>query len=125
MICDLRADVVLLQQSAGHDLSKSKKSTGGNPLKVGSDFEDQDYDVEHIGEFIDTSVASRRDDIIENDDSDKDLEANFKHPRCKKRKIIVAYTSKVALGDIFFNNIQSCSDMPTNLEDVTFFPFLF
>jgi len=29
----------------------------------------------------------------------------------------------MALGDSFFNDIQSCSDMPTNLEDVTCFPF--
>jgi len=46
-ICDLRANVVLLQQGAGYDPSKSKKSTGGDTSKDGSDFEDQDYDAEH------------------------------------------------------------------------------
>ena len=29
----------------------------------------------------------------------------------------------MALGDSFFNDIRSCSDMPANLEDVTCFPF--
>ena len=83
-IRDLRANVVLLQQSAGHDLSKSKKSAGGDNSMDGSDFEDQDYDVEHIGEFIDTHVASRGEGIIKNDDSDQDSEANFKRRRRKK-----------------------------------------
>jgi len=29
----------------------------------------------------------------------------------------------MAFEDSFFNDIQNCSDMPTNLEDVTCFPF--
>jgi len=32
-MCDLRVNVVLLQQSAGHDPSKSKKSVRGNTSK--------------------------------------------------------------------------------------------
>ena len=39
-ISDLRTNVALLQQSAGHDLSKFKKSTRGNVSKDRSDFED-------------------------------------------------------------------------------------
>ncbi|KAJ8440053.1 hypothetical protein Cgig2_025532 [Carnegiea gigantea] len=43
-ISDLRANVGLLQQTAGHDPSKSKKNIRGNTSKDGSDFEDQDSD---------------------------------------------------------------------------------
>jgi len=106
-------------------LSKSKKSAWGNTSKDRSDFEDQDYDVEHTDELIDTPVASRGEGIIENDDSDQDSKANFKRRGLKKCKIVAANTSRVALGDSFFNDIQSCSNMLTNLEDVTYFPFLF
>jgi len=122
-ISDLRTNVALLQQSAGHDLSKFKKSARGNISKDGSDFKDRDDDVEHTGEFIDTPVASTGEGVIENDNSDQDSEANFKRYGRKKRKIVAANTSRMALGDSFFNDIQSCSDMPTNLEDVTCFPF--
>jgi len=38
-------------------------------------------------------------------------------------KMFAVNTSRVALRDTFFNDIQSYSDMPTNLEDVTCFPF--
>ena len=124
-ISDLRTNVVLLQQSARHDLSKSKKNTRGNTSKDGSDFENQDYDIEHTGEYIDTPVASRAEGIIENDDSYCDLRANFKRRGRKKGKIFIANTSRVALRDIFFNDIQSCSEMPTDLENVTCFPFCF
>ena len=122
-ISDLRTNFALLQQSAGHDLSKFKKSARDNISKDGSDFEDRDDDVEHTGEFIDTPIASRGEDIIENDDSDQDSEANLKRCGRKKCKIVAANTSRMAFEDSFFNDIQNCSDMPTNLEDVTCFPF--
>jgi len=124
-ISDLRTNVGLLQQSAGHDLSKFKKSARGNISKDGSDFEDRDDDVEHTGEFIDTFVTSRGEGVVENDDSDQDSKANFKRRGRKKRKIVAASTSRMALEDSFFNDIPSCSDMPTNLDDVTYFPFCF
>ena len=53
-----------------HDSSKSKKSARGNTSKDGSYFEDQDYDVEHIGKSIDSPIASRGEGTVENDDSD-------------------------------------------------------
>ena len=71
-VCDLRANVVLLQQSAGHDLSTSQKSARGYTSKDGSDFKDQHYDVEHTGESIDIPIASRGEGIVEDDDSDQD-----------------------------------------------------
>ena len=106
-------------------MSKFIKSARGNISKDGSDFEDRDDDVEHTGEFIDTPITSRGEDAVKNDDSDQDSEANFKRRGRKKRKIVAANTSRMALGDSFFNDIQSCSDMPTNLEDVTCFPFCY
>ena len=124
-ISDLRTNVVLLQQSVGYDLSKSKKSARGNTSKDRTDFEDQDDDIKHTDEFIDIPIASRGEGIVENDDTDQDSEANFKRRGRKKCKIIAANTSRVTLGDSFFNDIQICSDMPTNLEDTTDFPFLF
>ena len=124
-ISDLQTNVLLLQQSTGHDLSKSKKSARGNTSKDGSNFEDQDYDVERTSKYIDTPIASRGKGIVENDDSDQDSEANFKHRGCKKCKIFAANTYGVALGDSFFNDIQRCSDTPTDLENVTYFAFCF
>ena len=115
--------MLLFFSSAGHDPSKSKKSVRGNTSKDGSYFEDQDYDVEYTGKSIDTLVANRGDGIVENDDSDQDSEVNFKRHGRKKRKIVAASTSRMVLEDNFFNDIPSCSDMPTNLEDVTYFPF--
>jgi len=64
-----------------------KKSARGDTSKDGFDFEDQYYDVEHTGESIDTLIASKGEGTVDNDDSDKDLEANFKRER-KNRKII-------------------------------------
>ena len=123
-IRDLRANIVLLQQSAGYDPSKSNKCARGNTSKNGSNFADQDYDAEHTGEFIDTLITSREEGTVENYDNDQDSEANLKSRGSKKCKILTVNTLRVALGDSFFNNIQSCSDMPTNLEEVTCFPFL-
>ncbi|KAJ8435025.1 hypothetical protein Cgig2_013675 [Carnegiea gigantea] len=116
-IDDLRANVDFLQQSAGHDPSKSKKSRRGNTSKDGSDFEDQDSDAERTGESLDTTVADRGGDIIDSDDSDQDSEANFKHHGHKKCNTATANTFSAPLGDSFFNGITSCSDM-SNLEDV-------
>ena len=84
-ISDLRANVDLLQLSEGHDPSKSKKNRRGNTSKDGSDFEDQDSDVERTGEYLDTPAADRGGDTIDNDDSDQDSEANFK--RCGHKKM--------------------------------------
>ena len=122
-ISDLRTNVALLQQSASHDLSKLKKNAKGNISKDGSDLEDRDDDVEHTGEFIDTPVASKGEGVVETDDSDQDSETNFKRRGRKKRKIVAASASRMTLGDSFFNDNHSCSDMPTNLEDVTYSPF--
>jgi len=83
-ISDLRANVGLLQQSAGHDHSKSKKKRRGNTSNDGSDFEDQDSDVERTGEPLDTPIGDRGGKTIDNDDSDQDSEANFK--RCGHKK---------------------------------------
>jgi len=82
-ISDLRANVGLLQQSAGHDPSKSKKNTRGHTSKEGSNFEDQDSDVERT-ESLDTPIADQGGDAIENDDSDQDSEAKFKRRGHKK-----------------------------------------
>ena len=70
-IIDVRANIGLLQQSAGHDPPKSKKNTRGNTSKEGSDFEDQDSDVERTDESLDTPIANRGGDIVENDNSDQ------------------------------------------------------
>ncbi|KAJ8438229.1 hypothetical protein Cgig2_028132 [Carnegiea gigantea] len=115
-ISDLRANVGLLQQSAGHDPSMSKKNRRGNASKDGSDFEDQDSDVEWTGKSLDTPVADRGRDTIDNDDSDQDSEGNFKRCGHKKRKTVAANTSSAPLSDSFFNGVTSYSDMP-NLED--------
>ena len=58
-ISDLRDNVGLFQQSVGHDPSKSKKNRRGNTLKDGSDFEDQDSEVEQTEESLDTPIAHR------------------------------------------------------------------
>ena len=91
--------------SVGHDLFKSKKSARGNTSKDGSDFKDQDHNVEHTEKSIDTPIANRGEGTVQNDDSNQDSEANFKCRGCKKRKTFVANTSRVALGDSFFNDI--------------------
>jgi len=51
-ISDLRANVCLLQHNAWHDASKSKKNTMGNTSKEGSNFEDQDSDVEQTNKSL-------------------------------------------------------------------------
>lgn len=80
-ISDLRINVGLLQQSVGHDPSKSKKDTNGHTSKEGSDFEDQDSNVEQTDESLDTPIADRGGDTVENDDSDQDSETNFKRKK--------------------------------------------
>jgi len=64
-ISDLRSNVGLLQQSARHDPSKSKKNTRGNTSKEGSNFEDQDSDAERIGESLDDLITNRGGDTVE------------------------------------------------------------
>ncbi|KAJ8430754.1 hypothetical protein Cgig2_009059 [Carnegiea gigantea] len=115
-ISDLRANVSLLQQSAGHDPSKSKKNRRGNTSKDGSDFEDQDSKVERIGESLDTPITNRGGDTIDNDDSNQVQKLTLNVVGIKKCNTVAANTSSAALGDSFFNGITSCSDMP-NLED--------
>ena len=45
-ISNLKSNVDLLQQNAGRDPSKSEENTRGNTLNEGSNFEDQDSNVE-------------------------------------------------------------------------------
>ena len=58
-ISDLRANVGLLQQSAGHDPLKSKKINRGNTLKEGSNFGVQDSNAKCTGKSLDTPVDNR------------------------------------------------------------------
>ena len=58
IISDLRANVGLLQQGAGHDPSKFKKNTRGNTSKDGSNFENQDFEVEWTRESLDTPITN-------------------------------------------------------------------
>ena len=118
IISDLRGNVGLLQQSAGHDLSKSNKNTRGNSSKEGPDFEDQDYDAERTDKSLDTPIIDQGSNTAKNVDSDQASEANFEHHRHKKCKTVIADTSRAPLRDSFFNDITSYSDMP-NVEDVT------
>ena len=115
-ISDFRTNVALLQQSAGHDLYKFKKSARGNISKNGSDFQDRDDDVEHTGKFIDTPVASRGEGVVENDDGDQDSEANFKRRGHKKCKIVAANTSRMALGDNFSMASKVVQTCPLTLK---------
>jgi len=122
-VCDLRANIVLLQQSARHDPSKSKKSTRGNTSKDGSNFEDSDYDAEHAGESMILLFPVKERALLKMMTVTKIQKLTLNIVGAKKCKIVATNTSKVALGDSFFNDIQSCSHIPLNLEDVTCFPF--
>ncbi|KAJ8426680.1 hypothetical protein Cgig2_018771 [Carnegiea gigantea] len=109
-ISDPRANVGLLQKSAGYDPSK------GHVLKDESDFDDQDSDADQTNESSDIQIANRG-----FRGSDQDSKANFKHRGYKKRRTVAANTYGLLRGDSFFNNIQSCSEIQTNLENVPCF----
>jgi len=97
-------------------LFKSKKSTRGNTSKDGSDFEDQDYDVEHTVESINTAVVSRGEGIVENDDNGKDSKANFKRRGRKNARSSLQIPPKWLLETVFSMTFKAIRTCPLTLK---------
>ncbi|KAJ8437698.1 hypothetical protein Cgig2_030720 [Carnegiea gigantea] len=116
-ISDLRANVGLLQQSAGHDPSKSKKNRRGNTSKDRSDFEDQDSDVEQIGESLDTPIADRGGPLSIMMIVTRIQKLTLNVMGIKNARLSLPILPVRLLEIVFFNGITSCSDMP-NCEDI-------
>jgi len=57
-------------------------------------------------------------------DSEYDSEANFRHGGCKRCETMTPTAVGGSLGDDFFDDIESCSTEPTNLDEVTPFDVL-
>jgi len=57
-------------------------------------------------------------------DSEYDSGANFRHEGCKRCETITPTTIRGSLGDDFFDDIESCSTEPANLDEVTPFDLL-
>jgi len=91
-------------------------SARGNTSKDGSYLEDQDYVVKHTGESIDTLVASRGEDIVENDDSDQDSEANFKRHGRKNARSSLQIPPEWLLEIVFSMTSKAVWTCPLTLK---------
>ncbi|KAJ8433264.1 LOW QUALITY PROTEIN: hypothetical protein Cgig2_001662 [Carnegiea gigantea] len=112
----LSVNVGLLPKSVGYDPSKSKKNTRGH---ISNDESVSRAKILMLNRLsTDVHLTNRGEDTVENNNSNQDLEVNFKHRARKKCNTVGANTSRLLLGDSFLNDIQSCSYMPTSLEDV-------
>ena len=56
--------------------------------------------------------------------SEYDFETNFRHGEHKRHETITCTNIGVSLGDYFFDDIESSSTEPANLDEVTLFNLL-
>ena len=70
-------------------------------------------------------LADRKQGLAPDNDSEPESEANFRHGGRKRLETVTPRDVRVNLRDDFFDDIQSCSGKPANLEDVCTIPLPF
>jgi len=123
---DLRTNVSFLEKS-----TEANSSWQGKKGKAPMD--DLDSKVPESGGIIRESpgihLIEKKRGLRDRSDSEYDFEANFRHGGHKRRETITPTTFGGSLGDDFFDDIESCSTEPINLDEVTPFdlhlPFFF
>lgn len=134
-ISDLRFGASVLQKSTEAGSSRQDKDAevgwskkvkgkkGKNPVT------DLDVEGPESGGDADESLrvhpAARKRGLALDSDSEPESEANFRHGGRKRRETASPKAVRVVLGDDFFDDVQSCSGEPGNLEDVCTIPSLF
>ena len=67
-------------------------------------------------------LIDRKRGLAKDSDSEPKSEANFRHRGCKRRETMTPRDARVDLGDDFFDDVQSCSGKPANLDDICAIP---
>ena len=67
-------------------------------------------------------LAERKRGLAPDSESEPESDANFRHGGRKRRETTTPKAAIVNLGDCFFDDVQSCSGEPGDLEDVCTIP---
>ena len=131
-ISDLRSSASVLQKSTEASSSRQDKDAEvGSSKKVkgkkGKDpVTDLDAEGPESGDDAHGSprvhLAERKRGLAPDSESEPESEANFRHGGRKRRETTTPKAAIVNLGDCFFDDVQSCSGEPGDLEDVCTIP---
>lgn len=134
-INDIRSNASILQKSTKANSSKqdkdvevgsskkAKRKKGKDPMAdLDTEGPESSYDAYGSPRV---HCADRKLDLALGSDSEPEFEANFRHGERKRLKTVTPKYARVNLGDDFFDDVQSYSGRPTNLEDICSLPLPF